>query len=146
MVLKEPWLLLILHELKTVELRGRSASPGPTWLASNGTIYGEAIISDCALMTPQLFERTRTQHLLLAEVPSYKKLYAITLSDVRKLDPPTQYYQHPASVQWTTFRTGPDCKVFKGKGKKRRSEVLQSEASEVSLPETIQEAATTSTK
>ena len=126
MVMKEAWLQLVMHGLKTLEIRGAPAALGKTWLGCDGQIHGAANIVDCSIITDEGFQVTRAQHRHLGEMPRYKKTYALTLQDVTPLEPCIDYYRLPATAPWATFRTGPTSRARRSGARKRTLEQAQS--------------------
>ena len=118
MVLKEPVLLLVLSGMKTAELRGSAAKPGPVWLASNGVVRGSAHISDCRYLNSEAYFAMREQHRCLEEHLPYKRTFALILDKVAPLDPPIDYYRLPVVAGWALFRVGP-ADLPRGQGVKR---------------------------
>ncbi len=121
MVLNEPWLALVLHKVKTQEIRRGPAAVGPTWLAYNGIIYGSATVSDCSPMTEEEFIANRQNHQHLEERAPYAKLFALTLENIVKLPEPVPHYRPPQKSAWATFRTGAGDRVPQRSEKKRKT-------------------------
>ena len=69
MVVKEAWLSLILSGTKTMEVRGKPAGTGHTWIAYDGLVYASAEIAECILLSKDDFEKTRGQHRHIGKAP-----------------------------------------------------------------------------
>ena len=131
MVIKEPWLQLILNKLKTMEIRRSPAEPGKTWLAFDGQVFGAAYISHCVQITREEFEATREQHQHLGDMPPHAKVYALTLQNIVRLESPVPHYRPPTTAPWTIFRTEPAEKV---RGPKRKRALQASQEGSSVLP------------
>ena len=125
MVIKEPWLQLILNKLKTMEIRCSPAEPGKTWLAFDGQVFGAAYISNCVQITREEFEATREQHQHLGDMPPHAKVYALTLQNIVRLESPVPHYRPPTTAPWTIFRTEPAEKAIRGPKRKRALQASQ---------------------
>lgn len=83
MVVRQPWLNLILEGTKTMELRARKHWPGRVWLGMGGSIYGWATISDAVAISFEDFRAREPEHRWPsgAEVP-YPHPCGLILKDV----------------------------------------------------------------
>ena len=125
MIIKEPWLQLILNKLKTMEIRCSPAELGKTWLAFDGQVFGAAYISNCVQITREEFEATREQHQHLGDMPPHARVYALTLQNIVRLESPVPHYRPPTTAPWTIFRTEPAEKAIRGPKRKRALQASQ---------------------
>ena len=124
MVVDEAWLSHMLCGSKTLELRNTPATPGHTWLAWAGHIYGVAHITESIPMSAATFEETRDQHQHLGKAPSGgDAMYGLVLTKVARLPRPVQYYRSASCSRWHTFRTGPYDKLEKTRRRTKKENV-----------------------
>ena len=143
MMVKEPWLVLILDGAKTMEIRGQPARPGPVWIGLNTYIYASAEIAECRTMTPENFEKTKVQHRHLSNMPKHAKRYGLLLTNIVPLTKPLEYYAPPRCERWMSYRSGPDDVVRRGRQRKRRRptsnlQTLQEEHHDGQIPKDAQ--------
>ena len=94
LLLKEPWLQMLLRGEKTLEIRGCPLAAGPAWLGTRGTLYGSCVLGQpFAIGTADEWTALRSRHLVQGP-PPYKHPWASPLLDVRRLTP-LQPYRHP---------------------------------------------------
>ena len=62
MVMKDPWLQMILSGDKTMEIRSCKCRPGFVWLAAKGMVHGNIIITESVELTPEEFEARVSEH------------------------------------------------------------------------------------
>ena len=105
MVVKEAWLSLILSGTKTMEVRGKPAGTGHTWIAYDGLVYASAEIAECILLSKDDFEKTRGQHRHIGKAPPFETLYGLVLRNIEELATPVLHYRQPASCNWASFKT-----------------------------------------
>lgn len=105
LVIKEPWIGMVLDNLKSWEVRGaRTRKRGPVYLirGGSGCIVGQTDIVGCIRLTEELFERSREKHRIEAGYGSlpYSCPWAwIFANSVRYKDPVP--YRHPqGAVIW----------------------------------------------
>lgn len=106
-VIKRPWIDLILAGKKTWEIRSRAVNTrGVIGLIEGGSgkVVGLARLTGC--LGPMTAEQV-TEHLSKHQVPPermsevpYKSFYAWELADVRRLNPPVRYKHPPGAVIW----------------------------------------------
>ena len=95
LVIKSPWIDLILQGRKTWEIRGKNtAQRGRIALikSKSGCIIGTCLLIDCVgpLSLVQLHETTDKHHIPLeglTELP-YEKTYALVMAEPKPLDQP----------------------------------------------------------
>ena len=117
MVVREPWLDLILSNTKTMEIRGCKARPGLVWVATKGRIHGHVDITKSIDMSPEEFATRRAEH----HWPEgrglpYEKLCGLLLANPSRLPAPIDYWRPPSAIGWNVFRKGPEDWPMKGKG------------------------------
>ena len=119
MVVREPWLDLILSNTKTMEIRGCKARPGLVWVATKGLIYGQVQITKTIDMSPEEFAARRAEHHWPEDrgLP-YERLCGLLLANASRLPEPIGYWRPPAAIGWNVFRNGPEDMPMKGKGDK----------------------------
>ena len=121
MVLKEAWLALVLHKIKTMEVRGAPAEPGPVWLACDGSIYGSANITSCTPLSAEEFQAARRQHRHFGDELPFANTFGLCLDDIQQLPNPMKHYRPPTQAPWATFKSGPADKLPRGRARKRKS-------------------------
>ena len=107
MVLKEPWLSLILAGKKTMEIRSCRAQCGPVWLGRGGKVYGRVTITQAVKLTKEQFRSYRGAHLWPSDQPPppYKTLCGLSLAEPRPLPAPLPYWRPPKGpIGWNLFR------------------------------------------
>jgi len=117
LVIKSPWIDLILQGQKTWEIRGKNtAQRGRIALikSKSGCILGRCRLVDCVgpLSLEQLRETTEKHHIPLnglTELP-YEKTYAWVLAEPTLLAKPIPYKHPSGAVIWVrlTAQTVPD--------------------------------------
>ncbi|CAE7427048.1 unnamed protein product [Symbiodinium sp. CCMP2592] len=106
MVLKEAWLALVLQKIKTMEVRGAPAEPGPIWLACAGSIYGSAKITSCTPLSAEEFQTARHQHRHLGDELPFANTFGLCLDDIQQLPNPMKHYRPPTQVPRATSEIG----------------------------------------
>jgi hypothetical protein len=108
LVVKEPWIDLILDKKKTMEIRGKRCNKrGIIYLAKSQTkhIFGSVDIVDCkGPMTDEEFASERTKHLCDG-APPYKKTYGWCLRNPVLFDKPVPYVHPAGAIIWVTAQT-----------------------------------------
>lgn len=105
LIIKDPWLKLILRKKKTWEIRGTSTTKrGIIHLArsgSGGQILGSAMLTNCIALTREALEKHRTKHRIkdLSSV-NYDKIYAWVLAGARRYQKPMQYKHAQGAIIW----------------------------------------------
>jgi len=98
LILRNPWLGLILSGIKTLEIRGMRLKPRTMWLGSKGLIFGQARIqSVCEIKTDEMWRQLYPQHRWDRDSRPYRRTFALQLTDVRRLSRP-QRYTHPSGA------------------------------------------------
>lgn len=109
MVVKEPWLDLILEGAKTMEIRGCKRRPGFVWLARQGSVYGSATITESIVLSPDEFRARESEHCWpVDKTLPYKRPCGLLLAETQKLPTPIPYWRPPAAIGWNIFRKGPE--------------------------------------
>ena len=113
LVIKSPWIDLILQGRKTWEIRGKNtAQRGRIALikSKSGCIIGTCRLVDCVgpLSLSQLRETTDKHHIPLeglTELP-YEKTYAWVMAEPKLLDQPIPYKHPSGAVIWVRLAAG----------------------------------------
>lgn len=105
MVLRDPWLPLILEGKKTMEIRSKRAGLGPVWLGQGGKVYGKVNIIAATPMTEQQFRDCMSEHLWPENMPmTYKTICGLSLAEPHALPKPVPYWRPRGAIGWNTFR------------------------------------------
>ena len=105
LLIKSPWLQLILRKRKTWEIRGSSTHKrGLIHLGlsgSGGEIHGRARVTDCRLLTREELRKHKDKHCI-EDVDSvrYAKIYAWVFSDVLRYKKPLQHSHKQGAIIW----------------------------------------------
>lgn len=95
LILKQPWLDLILHGRKTLEIRSRRMKPGPYYLGMRGRIYGLVYLGTCfEIQNRTDWQRLRHQHHVPGKETPYTRTWALPILEVRSMSQGAPY-QHP---------------------------------------------------
>ena len=103
LILKEPWLGLLLRGEKTLEIRGAAYSSGRYWLGNKKVIHGEATFGPPRLiLTEDEWDQLRPLHRVEGPRP-YKNTYALKVLKVSATK--KKHYSHPrGAVTIVRFR------------------------------------------
>ena len=105
LLIKNPWLQLILRKRKTWEIRGSSTRKrGLIHLGlsgSGGEIHGRARVTDCRLLTREELRKHKDKHCI-EDIDSvrYAKIYAWVFSDVFRYKKPLQHSHKQGAIIW----------------------------------------------
>lgn len=102
LIIKQPWINLILNNKKTWELRSKKTHKrGKIALIASktGTILGECTLSDCIELDKQTFEKNRDKHHS-TQAFSQTKLYAWILSNPKQYARPRPYTHPQGAIIW----------------------------------------------
>lgn len=109
-VIKSPWIELILSGKKSWEIRGRSTQQrGRIALIKSGSgkIFGSCRIADCVGPLPlESLKAAAEKHQIPLEqldALPYPKTYAWVLADVREMREPLTYAHPSGAVIWVTL-------------------------------------------
>jgi hypothetical protein len=104
LVLKEPWLSMIVDGRKKMEIRGSALSAGKYFLGHKKKIYGVMTTGPPRhLPDTQVFQQLRAHHRVSGSLP-YKKTFGLPILQVSSIRPPISY-QHPkGAVSIVKFR------------------------------------------
>ena len=106
LILREPWLRLILNGEKVLEIRGRPLSPGWYWLGCKSMIYGVARLgSAIKIDTVEAWRTSFTEHRVDLPDPPYRTTYGLPILSSR----PTRAfrYVHPrGAIGVVKYRPG----------------------------------------
>ena len=94
LILRDPWIGLILSGSKTLEIRGARLRPQTMWLGSRGLIFGQARIESAReIETDEAWQELYPQHRWDRSTRPYKRTFAMHLTEVQRLNRP-QHYRH----------------------------------------------------
>ena len=105
LILKEPWLGLLLRGEKTLEIRGAPYASGRYWLGCKKVIHGEAIFAHPRLiLSDDEWEELRPLHRIEGPRP-YNKTFGLKVLSVSAAK--MTHYSHPrGAVTIVRFRRG----------------------------------------
>ena len=105
LLIKNPWLQLILRKRETWEIRGSSTHKrGLIHLGlsgSGGAIHGRARVTGCRLLTREELRENKDKHCI-EDIDSvrYAKIYAWVFSDVFRYNKPLQHSHKQGAIIW----------------------------------------------
>ena len=121
MVVRDPWLQMILSGEKTMELRGTRCRTGLVWVGSKGFVHGSVTINQSIEMTVEEFATRRSEHHWPeSRALPYQRLCGLLLTGPKKLPAPIAYWRPPAAIGWNIFRNGPEDMVVKASAPSRK--------------------------
>ena len=94
LILRQPWLRLILAGEKTLEVRGRPFASGMYWLGYKSNIYGVVRLGTAIrIETVEAWNECYGEHLVDLPMPPYEKTYVLPILNAR----PTRLFRfvHP---------------------------------------------------
>ena len=105
LLIKSPWLELILSKRKTWEVRGsRTEKRGLIHLGlsgSGGEIHGRARVTDCRLLTREELRKHKDKHCIKdIDSVGYARLYAWVLSDTVRYRKPLHHRHKQGAIIW----------------------------------------------
>ncbi len=105
LILKEPWLQMLLRGEKTMEISGAAYSSGRYWLGCKKAIHGEATFAHPRLiLTEDEWDELRPLHRVDGPRP-YKNTFALKVLKVSSTK--KKYFSHPrGAVTIVRFRRG----------------------------------------
>ena len=97
LIVKEPWLSLILAGKKKMEIRGARLSSGKWYLGFKKQIYGVMVTGKAQhIPTSNQFRELRGLHRVSGSLP-YKKTFGLPIQHVSVLKP--MFFTHPRGAQ-----------------------------------------------
>lgn len=104
LIIREPWITLILDGKKTWEIRGSNTKiRGEIGLirSQSGLVVGTAELVDCLELTLEEYQATTARHCIEnTSEPPYRRIFAWELTNPKRYISPTPY-QHPqGAVIW----------------------------------------------
>ncbi|CAJ1412828.1 unnamed protein product [Effrenium voratum] len=125
LVMRQPWLDLVLSGEKTLELRATRHALGRVWLGMGGKVYGGVTIAGSRVLSEAEFHEFADQHLWPrdAALPYERRVCGLALTAPQRLAEPIPYWRPPGAVGVNIFRrTAEDAPPArpKGGGKKKR--------------------------
>lgn len=109
LIVKAPWIDLLLEGKKSWEIRGRQTNiRGEIALIQSGTghIYGTINIVDCKELTWEEYQQSESFHCIPKELritPPYKRIYAWVLENPIQLERPIPYHHPQGAVIWVNL-------------------------------------------
>jgi ASCH domain. len=109
LIIKDPWIELILEGLKTWEIRGSNSKiRGKIALIKSGTgmIYGTVEIVDSILLTSEQYHQAFEKHRITdteGKALPYKKVHAWVLTNPVKFEKPIPYVHPQGAVIWVNL-------------------------------------------
>ena len=105
LIIKKPWINLILNGAKVWELRGsKTHKRGKIELiqSQSGLVVGSCLIVDCFELTKEIYYKGINYHhvkLNFYDLP-YKKTFAWVISDATRYEKPRKYFHPKGAVIW----------------------------------------------
>lgn len=104
LIIRQPWINLILQGEKTWELRGtQTHKRGRIALiqSQSGLVLGECDLVDCILLDKKTFEENKHKHQAKSDFSQvYKKTYAWVLTNPKRYQKPISYTHPQGAVIW----------------------------------------------
>lgn len=106
LIIKEPWISLILMGKKTWEIRNTNTKTrGKIYLikSKSGMIFGEANLVDCIKINKEIYENNRDKHYIGKDFPIYydfDEMYAWILENPIEYKNPIPYNHKKGCVRW----------------------------------------------
>jgi hypothetical protein len=112
LLIRQPWLELILSGEKTWEMRSKPTNIRHRILLAEpgtGLCSGQAIISDCVKIERADFARHADKHQVrspagIAIIDNYQDIYAWQLRDVTRLSVQRPFKHNPGAITWVRLR------------------------------------------
>ena len=105
LILRRPWLDLILSGLKTLEVRSRRLASQPYFLGCRGYIYGSVLVSDAFVVdAAQQWQALLPKHRWDVAQQPFRVTWAHKLSRVARADPPVPYSHPQGAIRIVIFR------------------------------------------
>ena len=107
LILKQPWLDLILQGTKTLEIRSQPLSAGSYWLGHKKIIFGAAQLGQAIpVLSAEQWASLRPQHRCNDATPPYRTTYALPVLSAQATNPRVRF-QHPrGAIGIVRFRRG----------------------------------------
>ena len=107
LIVKQPWLDLILTGLKTMEIRGRPLRSGWYWIGHGGKIYGRVSLDTAVRVQNKAhWQALRSMHCVEAEEPIYKKSFGLPIVEAERL-PSIPYKMKKGAIGIVRFCEAP---------------------------------------
>lgn len=107
LVIKSPWIDLILNGQKTWEIRSRKTNVrGRIAIIQSGTglVYGEAVLTDCIELTREMLERNVDRHKIDdLSIVTYEHPCAWVVKDAQRYEKPVPYKHPQGAVVWVNI-------------------------------------------
>ena len=95
LIVRDPWIGLILSGIKTLEIRGTRLRPQTMWLGTKGLIFGRARIESVReIETEEMWQELYPQHRWDRMTRPYRRTFAMHLTEVQRSSRPL-HYRHP---------------------------------------------------
>ncbi len=103
LILKEPWLSMVIQGRKTMEIRSQPLS-GKFFLGFQKRIFGVMTMgSPQHIPDSQAFRRLHQQHRVRGSLP-YKKTFGLPILEVRAIKPPIAFKHARGAVSVVRYR------------------------------------------
>ena len=107
LIIKQPWIDLILDGKKTWEVRGSNTKiRGQIELIQSGSglVVGECEIIDCKELSLKEYQNGFDKHQIMsATVLPYKKTYAWVVANARRYEIPRRYKHPNGAIIWVNL-------------------------------------------
>lgn len=109
LIIREPWISMILEGIKTWEIRGSKTNiRGKIYLIKSKTqmVFGEINLIDCIKINEKIYEENRDKHCISKEyiLPyTFDRMYAWVLSEPIIYEKPFHYHHKQGCVIWVNF-------------------------------------------
>ena len=105
LILKQPWLDLILQGAKTLEIRSRPLSSGRYWLGHKKMIFGVAVLGEAIpVLSAVQWASLRSRHRCGDAAPPYKKTYATPVLSAQATLPRVRFHYPRGAIGIVRFR------------------------------------------
>ena len=105
LILKQPWLNLILSGQKKIEVRGSAFRAGKYFLGHKQIIYGQVEIGEPrAILTMDKWKELEPLHLVSLPVLPYKRTFGLPVLSVKKMSKRLLYVHPKGAVAIVKYR------------------------------------------
>ena len=105
LVLKKPWLDLMLTGEKTLEVRGRKLKGGVYYLGSRGLIHGRAVFESAfAINDEAQWNALLPKHRVCDPALPYKRTFGLLVKKVMRITPPVAYVHPRGAIGIVKYR------------------------------------------
>ena len=105
LVLRQPWLDLILRGEKTMEIRSRRVRPGLYYIGMRGVLYGRVHLKEGSkIETEKSWQKLRRRHQVDRQELPYERTWGFELENVQHLRAPVPYNHPRGAIGFVRFR------------------------------------------